>query len=98
MNLRPAENIFRRFLMTGLVLAVVISRGQKNGSYRFINKELNCLQFASDSSAFARFFDKVENITKGGDSRITIVHIGGSHVQAGVWSSGVAMRYQFRQN
>ena len=46
----------------------------------------NRLLFPGDSLAMERFFDKLDTLLCTGESRVSILHIGGSHVQAGVFS------------
>ena len=46
----------------------------------------NRLLFPGDSLAMERFFDKLDTLLRTGEGRVNILHIGGSHVQAGVFS------------
>jgi hypothetical protein len=41
--------------------------------------------FGSDPYS-ERFFDKLDNLLRTGEGRINVVHIGGSHIQAGTFS------------
>jgi lysophospholipase L1-like esterase len=43
----------------------------------------NCIEFRGDSVSFERFFDKMDSVLFFGEGNLRIVHIGGSHVQAG---------------
>lgn len=64
----------------------------------FVRLEHNRLFFGSDSSAFVRLFGKMQNVNSSQLTRLTVVHIGGSHVQAGVWSGTFAsdLQYNFK--
>jgi lysophospholipase L1-like esterase len=62
--------------------------------YSFIKKNLNRLHFSSDSSAFTAFCSRLEKLKNNDNKRINIVHIGGSHVQGGVWSNQLVGNFQ----
>ncbi|MDI1354919.1 MAG: GDSL-type esterase/lipase family protein [bacterium] len=63
-------------------------------SYPFIQKEFNHLNFSTDSSSFLNFFNKLEQLKQGKEQCISIVHMGGSHVQGGVWSNKFISKWQ----
>lgn len=48
--------------------------------------ERNRLLFPNDSIAMERFFEKLDVLLFTGEGNLSIMHIGGSHVQAGVFS------------
>ena len=52
----------------------------------FTHFDRNQLQYPGDSLAMERFFDKFDNLFFTGQGHVSIMHIGGSHVQAGVFS------------
>ena len=54
--------------------------------YPGITLDGNCLQYPGDSLAMERFFDKLDALLLTGEGHVSIMHIGGSHVQAGVFS------------
>lgn len=51
--------------------------------YPFINLAKNKLFFPSDSTAFSPVFSKLDQILFEGEGTLSILHMGGSHVQAG---------------
>ena len=51
--------------------------------YSFINYEKNVLQYDTISPQLQQFFKKWKHVATTGQGKINIVHIGGSHVQAG---------------
>lgn len=55
--------------------------------YPFIQSNLNHLYFSKDSSAFLKLYKKLDKLKAEKKDRITVVHMGGSHVQGGTWSS-----------
>ncbi len=58
----------------------------------FAHFERNRLIYPGDSLAMERFFTKLDSVLFIGEGNISIMHIGGSHVQAGVFTQ------QFRDN
>lgn len=58
----------------------------------FAHFERNHLVFPGDSAAMERFFQKMDSVVFRGEGNVSIMHIGGSHVQAGVFTQ------QFRDN
>ena len=51
--------------------------------HKFINSKANVLHYDTSSAAMQRFFAKWQQVVEGGMDNMSIVHIGGSHVQAG---------------
>ena len=51
--------------------------------HRFINYRANVLHYDTDSPSLRHLFDKWQHVSAGDGDNISIVHIGGSHVQAG---------------
>jgi hypothetical protein len=61
--------------------------------YEFINYDYNKIKIpGKDSTRMNRFFHKIDTLLCSGKGRINILHIGGSHVQADMFS------HQVRQN
>lgn len=55
-------------------------------SYPFIRYDENVLQFPGGHQQFDTLYQKLDSLLQGGRGHISIVHIGGSHVQAGYLS------------
>lgn len=51
--------------------------------YSFIQYDQNKLQFPGGSKSFNKFFAKLDSLTFFGEGKVNVLHIGGSHVQAG---------------
>lgn len=62
--------------------------------YDFINYDTNQLHFIVDSSAFERLFDKFDKLIFDGEGQINVVHMGGSHIQADMWSGRMRKNLQ----
>jgi lysophospholipase L1-like esterase len=75
---------------TGIVCAQQTVDYQK---YPFLNQAKNSFEFAGDSAAFMKFYQKLDTLIFSGKEQINIVHFGGSHVQAGTLSG--RMRQNF---
>ena len=89
----------RLVLFLGLVIVGVQLCGQADialrplPDYNFTNFERNRLVFPSgDSLAMERFFSKLDVVVNQGKGNVSILHIGGSHVQFGAFTQ------QFRDN
>ena len=55
-------------------------------AYDFTHFDRNKLIYPGDSSAMECFFEKLDTLFFTGQGKVNIMHIGGSHVQAGVFS------------
>jgi len=62
--------------------------------FEFINYDKNKFDFPGDSLEFERFFSKMDTLMLRGTGKISIVHIGGSHIQADVYSGRTRERLQ----
>ena len=74
-------------LMLLMLLAPLASQGQKD--YDFINRDANVLHYDSASPIMTALFDRWQRLAATGSGNINIVHIGGSHVQAGTLSNTI---------
>lgn len=63
-------------------------------AYSFINQKVNHLYFSKDSSAFLNFYRKLDMLREDSLMKINIVHVGGSHVQGGIWSNRFLTNFQ----
>lgn len=55
--------------------------------YPFINWKANTIKMANNSPAFKKLFCKLNTVVKGGEENLHIFHIGGSHIQADIYSN-----------
>lgn len=56
-------------------------------NYSFVEYQKNQLQFPGGKSSFETFFQKLDTLTLFGEGKVNVLHIGGSHVQAGTLSN-----------
>ncbi|HPF52578.1 MAG TPA: GDSL-type esterase/lipase family protein, partial [Draconibacterium sp.] len=62
--------------------------------YNFIRYDLNSMHYPGNKDAFDRLDNKLEHLMTTGEGRINIVHIGGSHIQAGSFTGQMRTRFQ----
>ena len=82
------KNIFSTCIYTVMLLfasAFVLAQDLKN--YPFIQTDLNQLHFTNGNASFENLCTKLNQLKSNNVHQITVVHIGGSHVQGGTWSN-----------
>ncbi|MEO8590832.1 MAG: GDSL-type esterase/lipase family protein [Flavobacteriales bacterium] len=81
-----------------LTLGVSRVRAQENPlttpEVSFVNKASNKIVFRGDSSAWERYFTKLDRVVNEGVGQVNVVQIGGSHIQADMWSMEMRQRMQ----
>lgn len=76
-------------LLLLLPLSCSFSTAQEATTYPFIRYQRNTLHYNDNSSSLTTFFQKWKRLVTTGQGNINIVHIGGSHVQAGTMSNTI---------
>ncbi len=61
--------------------------------YHFIDYTKNRFTLFDDSCSFARFYKKFDSLLQFGAGQIKIVHIGGSHIQADIYTHRIRQRF-----
>lgn len=75
---------FYRFtLLKGSERASALNPADNIPTYSFVEYQKNQLQFPGGKSGFESFYDKLDTLTLYGKGKVNIMHLGGSHVQAG---------------
>lgn len=64
------------------------------GTYSFIKYDENRIMYDKDSTTFLNLFRKMSEVNGGEIKKLTIAHIGGSHVQGGTWSNAFLEGFQ----
>ena len=93
---RLLQKAIKGLIAALLLLPVVGVQAQTEriaNQYPFLYLEKNELQYFGDSSRFTHFFDRLDTLLFEGRGKINILHMGGSHVQAGTLSN--ALREHF---
>ena len=82
----------KRWFFIGLLFVSLLVKAQEQPLMRpipdcsFAHFERNHLIFPGDSTAMERFFAKMDSVIFLGEGNVSIMHIGGSHVQAGTFT------------
>jgi lysophospholipase L1-like esterase len=63
--------------------------------YPFIDYQKNKIEFPSDSSRFVRINEKLSRLIQEGQGKLEILQIGGSHIQADIYSNVARYRLQY---
>jgi len=85
----------KRLIFTLLLLMAVLSlEGRRMPRYPFIPADRNTLQFpGGESEEFGLFLRKLDTLLDTGKGDVRILHVGGSHVQAGTWTDRLRARF-----
>ena len=85
-------------IVVSLSLFTTILLAQENPLHpptsSLVDLEKNGIIFRGDSSAFVRYHEKLDKLVFEGEGQLNVVHIGGSHVQADMWS--MELRHRLR--
>jgi lysophospholipase L1-like esterase len=76
-----------RILIFLFCCLTLVSPAQDNSDCAFIQSQFNHLMFSKDSSSFLRLHQKLDSFEQKKRKQIVVTHIGGSHVQGGIWSN-----------
>ena len=89
-----------RFLFTSLFSCVFFftTTKLKAQQYPFINYTASVLHLSKDSSQFMNFYKKIDELREGKRKKVTVVHFGGSHIQAGFWTEVLMDGFQNIEN
>ena len=70
------------------------SDSAKFEQYPFVHYELNHFTGSENSIAFNAFYEKFDRMMRFKTGKLNIVHFGGSHIQADIWSNYLRERLQ----
>ena len=79
--------LFYLYLVAVPAMAQTYVLDSIEGKYPFVNWKANTIKMAEYSPAFKTLFHKMDTIAKGGKTDLHIFHIGGSHIQADIYSN-----------
>lgn len=83
-----------RSVFVVIIWMTVMTVFAQQDQYPFIRYEKNKIQYGKDSSNMMNFFNKLDDLQNGKRNKLTVIHIGGSHIQAGIWSEAVHDKLQ----
>ncbi len=85
-------------------LTIVVAKGQTGDyylggkQYLFIKYNENKILFPGDSESFEKIYRKLDSLVIFGQGKINIVHIGGSHIQADIYTHQIRKQFQYLQH
>lgn len=86
------------FLFSLLIFQYVSAQYTPGGpllpDYPFINYSSNRFELVHNNPNYLRLFAKFDSLIKKGDNQINIVHIGGSHIQADIYTHRIRQEMQ----
>lgn len=79
-----------------ILLFSLVSYGQAEiqAKYPFMHLEENVILIPGDDDKIEQFFDKLDDLAFRGEGEINVLHMGGSHVQAGMLSQAMRENLQ----
>ncbi|NBC82435.1 MAG: hypothetical protein GVY19_03540 [Bacteroidetes bacterium] len=88
--------LFLTIILTNIIL--IHGFGQSHypydlTNYAFVNYDKNKILFPGDTDSFNSFFQKLDTAMVRGEGKINIVHIGGSHIQADIYTHQLRQRF-----
>ncbi|AXT63186.1 hypothetical protein D1816_23505 [Aquimarina sp. AD10] len=78
---------FFLWLLTMPLMAQTYVLDTIQDKYPFVNWKANTIKMAENSPAFKKLYCKLDTIAKGGQEKLHVFHIGGSHIQADIYSN-----------
>ncbi len=92
--MRRTGLLFQMLFFAVCVFAQPYEYPYKIDHYDFIHYELNKFTFFDDSTRFNELYRKYDQLVNRGEGKLKIVHIGGSHIQADIYSNRMRERLQ----
>lgn len=92
--------VFNKHLIIILLIfsCILNLKGQGNPhllpQHDFVVYDSNYIHFYNDSSNFNNFFSKLDTLIFEGKGKINVMQIGGSHIQADIWSDQMRTDFQ----
>ena len=81
--------MYSRTLLLATILMTALGCCHGQEQYPFIRYDANQLHYDSSSASMQLFLRKWHRVTTTGQGTVNIIHMGGSHVQAGVFPNQV---------
>ena len=89
--------MIRTLLFIGLSIVITFSKSFSqssiHSSYPFLNLDANKLEFYGDSTQFNSVFQNLDSMAFLGEGNLSILHIGGSHVQGGALQRTIRAKF-----
>ncbi|HIA07098.1 MAG TPA: hypothetical protein EYN71_10435 [Flavobacteriales bacterium] len=88
-----ALTIVPLLLLNLLAVAQEVENPHVLKQYDFIYYENNTLNFYNDSSNFETLFGRLDDLIFEGKGKISVLQVGGSHIQADIWSDRIRQNF-----
>ncbi|WP_378177377.1 GDSL-type esterase/lipase family protein [Aquimarina sp. SS2-1] len=85
--MRHSILFFFLFFLSFSVIAQDYVLDTIQNKYPFVNWKANQIKFVDNAPSFAKLFQKLDTIARGNKENVHIFHIGGSHIQADIYSN-----------
>ena len=89
----------KKLIIIVFICASIYSNAQDNphllSEHSFVQYDSSYIHFYNDSSKFNHFYNKLDDLIFKGEGKVNVMQIGGSHIQADIWSD--QMRKNFQQ-
>ena len=90
---------FKHFIIVPYLLLIGFTlKSQSNPQliteYDFVQFDSNNIRFYNDSSNYVTFFNKLDQLIFNGKGKINVMQMGGSHIQADIWSDQMRKNFQ----
>lgn len=86
------------YILSLFLFAFIVVKSQSNPQltkeYSFVNYDSNVVYFYNDSSNFNTLFSKLDTLIFNGKGKVNLMQIGGSHIQADIWSNQLRTNFQ----
>ena len=91
--------VFNKYIITLILVSCSsISFGQSNPhllpDHDFVVYDSADIRFYNDSSNYDTFFGKLDGVIFNGNGKVRVMQIGGSHIQADIWSDQIRKNFQ----
>ena len=91
--------VFNKYIITFIfVITSLLSSGQGNPhllpEHNFVVFDSTDIRFYNDSSNYNTFFGKLDQLIFEGEGKVRVMQIGGSHIQADIWSDQLRKNFQ----
>jgi len=91
--------VFNKYIFAFIfTICSLVSFGQSNPhllpDHSFVVYDSADIRFYNDSSNYNGFFNKLDQLIFDGEGKVNVMQIGGSHIQADIWSDQIRKNFQ----
>jgi lysophospholipase L1-like esterase len=91
--------VFNKYIaLFTLIVSALVCKSQGNPhqleEHSFVVYDSMNIRYYNDSSNFDTFFGKLDDLIFNGEGKVNVMQIGGSHIQADIWSDQMRKNFQ----